>query len=182
MRAWPDAAGLRAPRCRVSSRTPRTPTPTAFPGNDWSRSAPSAGASSAASSPSRAADPEAALRRLLATAPLAELVARTGAVTAEVSALDSDMQMLVYENYNKFIVATDTMRAMGGCLDGMDSKLQRLQTLLGGWVVHTRDSGGGVWGVGRHRPAWREERGGERTCPGDLRAARGPARRARPSD
>ncbi len=30
----------------------------------------------------------------------------------EIKTLDSDMQMLVYENYNKFISATDTIRKM----------------------------------------------------------------------
>ena len=29
---------------------------------------------------------------------------------AEIKALDSDMKMLVYENYNKFISATDTIK------------------------------------------------------------------------
>lgn len=28
----------------------------------------------------------------------------------EIKSLDSDMQMLVYENYSKFITATDTIR------------------------------------------------------------------------
>jgi hypothetical protein len=31
-------------------------------------------------------------------------------MAAEIKNLDSDMQMLVYENYNKFISATDTIR------------------------------------------------------------------------
>jgi hypothetical protein len=31
-------------------------------------------------------------------------------IFSEIKALDSDMQTLVYENYNKFISATDTIR------------------------------------------------------------------------
>ena len=30
-----------------------------------------------------------------------------------IRSLDSDMQTLVYENYNKFITATDTIRKVG---------------------------------------------------------------------
>ena len=41
---------------------------------------------------------------------LDELLQRHVAWSAEIKNLDSDMQMLVYENYNKFIRATDTIR------------------------------------------------------------------------
>ena len=43
---------------------------------------------------------------------LEELVLRGNAMVSEIKSLDSDMQMLVYENYNKFISATDTIRKM----------------------------------------------------------------------
>ena len=33
----------------------------------------------------------------------------------DIKALDSDMQTLVYENYNKFISATDTIRKVRRC-------------------------------------------------------------------
>jgi hypothetical protein len=42
--------------------------------------------------------------------PLDRLLQRHVEVAAEIKNLDSDMQMLVYENYNKFISATDTIR------------------------------------------------------------------------
>ncbi len=45
--------------------------------------------------------------------------------------LDSDMQMLVYENYNKFISATDTIRSMKSNVDGMDSNMHELKTVIG---------------------------------------------------
>ena len=43
---------------------------------------------------------------------LPELMQRGIAMVSEIKSLDSDMQMLVYENYNKFISATDTIRQM----------------------------------------------------------------------
>ena len=52
-------------------------------------------------------------------------------VSTEIRSLDSDMQMLVYENYNKFISATDTIRSMKSNVDGMDSNMQELQNIVG---------------------------------------------------
>lgn len=49
----------------------------------------------------------------------------------EIKNLDSDMQQLVYENYNKFIAATDTIRAMKTNVDGMESDMERLKTNMG---------------------------------------------------
>lgn len=43
---------------------------------------------------------------------LPKLVARDRELRSEVRTLESDMQTLVYENYNKFISATDTIRDM----------------------------------------------------------------------
>ena len=39
--------------------------------------------------------------------------------------------MLVYENYNKFISATDTIRSMKSNVDGMDATMQELRSRLG---------------------------------------------------
>ncbi|KAH7284565.1 hypothetical protein KP509_34G060300 [Ceratopteris richardii] len=47
-------------------------------------------------------------------------------MAAEIKNLDSDMQMLVYENYNKFISATDTIRRMKDNISGMESNVERL--------------------------------------------------------
>lgn len=44
----------------------------------------------------------------------------------EVKKLDSDMQMLVYENYNKFISATDTIRKMAQNVEGMEAEMADL--------------------------------------------------------
>ncbi len=40
-------------------------------------------------------------------------------------------QMLVYENYNKFISATDIIRSMKSNVDGMDATMQELRSRLG---------------------------------------------------
>ncbi|GLC45938.1 hypothetical protein PLESTF_000714400 [Pleodorina starrii] len=45
----------------------------------------------------------------------------------EIKNIDSDMQQLVYENYNKFITATDTIRTMKSSIDAMESEMHRLQ-------------------------------------------------------
>ena len=55
-------------------------------------------------------DSEAALNSLLTGAPLAELLDTETRLGKEIRSLDSEMQTLVYENYNKFIAATDTVR------------------------------------------------------------------------
>ena len=56
-------------------------------------------------------------------------------MSTEIKSLDSDMQMLVYENYNKFISATDTIRSMKSNVDGMDSNMHELKGLIGQWAA-----------------------------------------------
>ena len=57
---------------------------------------------------------------LLAHKSLPELMQRGIAMVSEIKSLDSDMQMLVYENYNKFISATDTIRQMKQRVEEME--------------------------------------------------------------
>ena len=52
---------------------------------------------------------------------LPELMQRGIAMVSEIKSLDSDMQMLVYENYNKFISATDTIRQMKQRVEEMEA-------------------------------------------------------------
>merc|ERR1719394_1553177 len=52
------------------------------------------------------------VKRLVNDKPIHEILEYSNGLTQEIKALDSDMQMLVYENYNKFISATDTIREM----------------------------------------------------------------------
>lgn len=65
---------------------------------------------------------------------LGALVDQHRSLAADVGALDSDMQTLVYENYNKFIIATDIIRAMDGAMKGLDSRLRQLENLIAGAV------------------------------------------------
>lgn len=61
---------------------------------------------------------------------LPELVQRSNELSTEIKELDSDMQMLVYENYNKFISATETIQDMKRKVDGMEGEMGRLSTAV----------------------------------------------------
>lgn len=54
--------------------------------------------------------PQKYLDQLLLEKSLTELMDKEGEMTSSIRSLDSSMQTLVYENYNKFIGATDTIR------------------------------------------------------------------------
>ena len=75
------------------------------------------------------------LTQLLRTSRLDALMVKHVEMSTEIKSLDSDMQMLVYENYNKFISATDTIRSMKSNVDGMDSNMHELKGLIGQWVA-----------------------------------------------
>ncbi|RWR94284.1 vacuolar protein sorting-associated protein 51 [Cinnamomum micranthum f. kanehirae] len=47
-------------------------------------------------------------------------------MAAEIKNLDTDLQMLVYENYNKFVSATDTIKRMKNNIGGMESNMEQL--------------------------------------------------------
>ena len=55
-------------------------------------------------------EPDVYLSKLLKERSLTELMDKETEMVRHIKALDSDMQTLVYENYNKFISATDTIR------------------------------------------------------------------------
>lgn len=48
----------------------------------------------------------------------------------DIRSLDSDMQTLVYDNYNKFISATDTIRDMNGRVESMDADMSQLNSSI----------------------------------------------------
>ena len=75
---------------------------------------------------------------LVRTARIDTLLKKHSEMVKEIRALDSDMQMLVYENYNKFISATDTIRSMKSNVDGMGEKMEELRTIMGK-VAETSD-------------------------------------------
>ena len=66
------------------------------------------------------------LGKMYAELPLPQLVAKEKKYAQEIKSLDSEMQTLVYENYNKFISATDTIRKMKSQVDGMEEEMARL--------------------------------------------------------
>uniref|UniRef100_A0A061QG84 Vacuolar protein sorting-associated protein 51 homolog n=1 Tax=Tetraselmis sp. GSL018 TaxID=582737 RepID=A0A061QG84_9CHLO len=75
-------------------------------------------------------DPDRYIRSLLKGARLDSLMSKHVEMANEIKSLDSDMQMLVYENYNKFISATDTIRKMKSNVDGMGSNMEELMDTI----------------------------------------------------
>jgi len=57
-------------------------------------------------------EPDVYLSRLIKERSLTELMDKEAEMVQHIKSLDSDMQTLVYENYNKFISATDTIRTV----------------------------------------------------------------------
>ncbi len=71
-------------------------------------------------------DAESFSQRLIRDSSLSQLMAQETEVVRQVGALDSDMQTLVYENYNKFIAATDTIRKMRVDFRAMEDEMDQL--------------------------------------------------------
>ncbi|CAL1415090.1 unnamed protein product [Linum trigynum] len=63
---------------------------------------------------------------LVQKANLEGLLQRHVEMAAEIKNLDTDLQMLVYENYNKFISATDAIKRMKSNIVGMESNMEQL--------------------------------------------------------
>lgn len=59
---------------------------------------------------------------------LNKLMETESSLIHQIQDLDSDMQTLVYENYNKFILATDTIRKMKTDFREMEDKMGLLST------------------------------------------------------
>ena len=51
-------------------------------------------------------------------------------IVLAIQALDGDMQMLVYENYNKFISATETIKRMKNNVDAMDGDMEAVRLVF----------------------------------------------------
>lgn len=73
-------------------------------------------------------DPELYLNKLRRECSLAELMDHETCMVKQIRSLDSDMQTLVYENYNKFISATDTIRKMKNDFKKMEDEMDCLST------------------------------------------------------
>ena len=102
-------------------------------------SSPSSSSSSSVSLNVDAAhfDKDRFMRQLLRGTRLDGLLKKHADMSSEIRSLDSDMQMLVYENYSKFIAATDTIRTMKHNVDTMTSNTDQLMTLMGGVAVRS---------------------------------------------
>jgi hypothetical protein len=66
------------------------------------------------------------VKKLLENQPLDELMKRDQKLSKEIKKLDTDLQMLVYENYNKFITATDTIKKMKVHVESMEGEMKNL--------------------------------------------------------
>ncbi|KAL2323708.1 hypothetical protein Fmac_028087 [Flemingia macrophylla] len=71
-------------------------------------------------------DPEQYMNILAHKSNLEGLLQRHVEMAAEIKNLDTDLQMLVYENYNKFISATDTIKRMKSNISGMEANMEQL--------------------------------------------------------
>ncbi|KAL6843534.1 hypothetical protein ACP4OV_026596 [Aristida adscensionis] len=71
-------------------------------------------------------DPDVYMNVLVQQSNLEVLLQRHVKMAAEIKNLDTDLQMLVYENYNKFISATDTIKRMKTNIVGMETNMEQL--------------------------------------------------------
>ncbi|CAN1236701.1 Vacuolar protein sorting-associated protein 51 homolog [Linum grandiflorum] len=67
------------------------------------------------------------------------LLQRHVEMAAEIKNLDTDLQMLVYENYNKFISATDAIKRMKSNIVGMEVNMEQLLSKI--MSVQSRSDG-----------------------------------------
>ena len=75
--------------------------------------------------------PEMFVKSLLKTKPMENLIKIDNEMIHDIKSLDSDMQMLVYENYNKFISATETIKQMKANVVSMDNDMDSVRVKVG---------------------------------------------------
>ena len=66
------------------------------------------------------------VKRALKKQQLSALLRKDAELTSEIRSIDSDMKMLVHENYNKFITASGTIKKMSADVEGMETKVGKL--------------------------------------------------------
>ncbi|PQQ13923.1 vacuolar protein sorting-associated protein 51 homolog [Prunus yedoensis var. nudiflora] len=71
-------------------------------------------------------DPDQYMHLLVHKSNLEGLLQKHVEMAAEIKNLDTDLQMLVYENYNKFISATDTIKQMKSNIVSMEANMEQL--------------------------------------------------------
>ncbi|KAI9266482.1 exocyst complex component Sec5-domain-containing protein [Phascolomyces articulosus] len=77
-------------------------------------------------------EPNKYFARLLKEKSLNGLVKRDNELVTEIREIDGDMKTLVYENYSKFISATDTIRKMKSNVESMESEMANLNGNMNG--------------------------------------------------
>jgi len=77
--------------------------------------------------------------RLLRSHGVRRLLKADQVMLRDIKKLDSDMKTLVYENYNKFICATDTIRDMKKKVEDMEEEMQLLTTHMEA-ITHVSDT------------------------------------------
>ncbi|RYR61732.1 hypothetical protein Ahy_A04g018937 [Arachis hypogaea] len=70
-------------------------------------------------------DPDHYMNLMVHKSNLEGLLQRHVKLAAEIKNLDTDLQMLVYENYNKFISATDTINRMKSNISRMETNMEQ---------------------------------------------------------
>ncbi len=81
------------------------------------------------------------MAQMLKTSGLERLMVEHRNTAREIKNLDTDMQQLVTENYNKFITATDTVRVMKAEIDQAIPELAKLTTIMSACVRGARVCG-----------------------------------------
>ncbi|KAI9025475.1 Vps51/Vps67-domain-containing protein [Hyaloraphidium curvatum] len=71
-------------------------------------------------------EPDRYVAKFLQEADVVQLIQKDNDLITAVKTLDGEMKTLVYENYNKFITATDTIRKMKDTVDSMDAEMDGL--------------------------------------------------------
>lgn len=84
--------------------------------------------------PSRNETFEGQLGEMIANSPLEQLIIQHKELSTDMGVLDSELQTLIYENYSKFILATDTVRSIGKAVADLNGKFNDLEELIGGVV------------------------------------------------
>ncbi|KAI9207528.1 uncharacterized protein BJ171DRAFT_578644 [Polychytrium aggregatum] len=77
------------------------------------------------------------IQNLLANSSLSELIQKDNELVAAIKSLDGDMKTLVYENYSKFISATDTISRMKRNVDNMDAQMGQLHEKMERISLHS---------------------------------------------
>ncbi|XLU60948.1 vacuolar protein sorting-associated protein 51 homolog [Arachis hypogaea] len=70
-------------------------------------------------------DPDHYMNLMVHKSNLEGLLQRHVKLATEIKNLDTDLQMLVYDNYNKFISATDTIKRMKSNIFGMETNMEQ---------------------------------------------------------